>query len=211
MKYNLANNVTRAQFDSSTHFVYAHVSGKDVYIGITKTLAKRWSEHKSTAVDPLDRDYTAPFKKAIRSGMAFEHFIIGAFTSEREARELEACAIQKFSTLNSRPEPVTKQIKMVDKIVSQGVVECIYKNANTKVYTASDRSFVHAKVIKEKGRLRLVSIGNGDFPRGLMVECSRSEREKFREGALVKVKALLANKKGKDYFSADKSAVIYPL
>lgn len=208
MIYNLANNVTHSQVKTGAFFVYAHVSTAGIYIGMTKLLAKRWSGHYNSAFDSNDRDYGVPFKKAIRSGVQFEHYILAATATEREARDIEAFAIVKYSTLNVRPETVTKRFNMVDKIVSQGKISVVQELTDSKTYSSSDRTFAKARIVYEGGRLRVKTVGGDGFRSGLFIECSRAERNKFQVGDLVKVRAVLTTKPTGEYLSAMKGSPI---
>ena len=200
----------------SKYYVYAHACGSEVYVGFAADPVKRWSEHYNGAYDKNSREYNSLFRAAIRktSTSDIKHYLIASTKTEEEARDIEASAIEFYSTLNVRPEFVSKSFdfKPLSSFTQIKTLET-KKNDHTEWFSGrsdKDRHWVTGKIIIERSSKRVISLANDKFPAGLKIECSRSERSKFNSGDLVKVKVALSEKHGKQYLVAAKTATLQP-
>lgn len=209
----LINGVTEHQAKTSPFVVYLHKSVGGDYVGMSACMVKRWAEHCEAASSTDHRDHDQAFKRALNNFL-FGHYIVGAAKTEKQARDMEAAAIEFYKPQwNSRPEfrSCSNDYQFAPICPTRGTKITLERKAKRKEVNArvdNDRTEVVGEVFTDQGRKRVRVIADQPFEKGLLIECSRSEREKFAPGTHVKVKVSLAHKRGKDYLVAPRTAVL---
>lgn len=215
LRFELINGLSKSHLDSNPFKIYLHKCQDGVYVGVSEDPVRRWQEHWIDAHTQESPNYNDKIKRAIRKYRDnFDHYIVAVSKFEKSSRNKEAEAIRYYeANLNVRPEvnltnhdfgykPIDDQISLV-VILEKNKIEGSH-------YSREDKSRipVTAKVIFEGNRKRLISIDNPNFPSGLMIECSRSEREKFEVGDIVSINVALSEKNGKKYLAAAKTGTV---
>lgn len=216
MRFELVNGVSKNDIESNKFKIYLHKCPDGIYVGVTEDPVRRWQEHYYEAMQEGNPNYNEPVKRAIRKyGQNFTHYIVAVASFERASRKKEAEAIEFYgANLNARPEAIEGErhcsFKSLESQVSTAIM--LEKTGREGAhYSRSDeqRKPVKARVVYDRGRKRLVSVSNSNFPSGLLVECSRSEREKLVVGDIVVVDVALSSKpNGTKYLVAAKTATL---
>ncbi|MCW5601376.1 GIY-YIG nuclease family protein [Nitrosomonas sp.] len=219
MKFWLLNGVTDLDVTKNEYVIYGHYCKDGLYIGMTNDPVKRWQEHWSEAFNQHSRDYFHEFKAAIReNGSNFDHLILQVADTQNSAKIKEAEAIYYYApSLNMKAEFNFSNddfgYRPIDKQISKHIFLATRRENFGTWYSRSDddRIGVIAEIYYDKGRKRLRTVEGQYYPAGLNIECSRSEREKFKNGDLVKVDVALSVKNGTHYLVAAKTAVLTPI
>lgn len=205
------NGLTKADIEKAPHVVYLLKSKHGTYVGQTKDMVTRWRQHNISAHnDFVDRGCNEKLKTALRLG-GFTVYIVATAKTKIEVNAKEAKAIRYYNAdLNERAEALNTligiQFSSLDQVSDTAILWGRRDHGNNDKYNDSDRTTYICKIVTEKGRKR-VKCCQGVHS-GLYVECSRSERNKFNDNDVVKVKATLTIKNNKKYLVAAKTSPI---
>ncbi len=193
LRFELLNAVAESEVRGAKFVIYAHVCPSGTYIGRANDPVGRWRAHCQEAENLHGTYHDDPFKKALRGWRThFKHYILATASSEAIAASKEAAAIRFYEPgLNARNEDAGERkeygFKCIDGQLGRPVI--LQKKARSGGSSGVSGSLkeITARVIFEYGRKRLVCIEGQPFSAGLMVNCSKKERERFSVGDLVVV------------------------
>ncbi len=205
------NGIVESDLKKFLFLIYLLDTIKGIYIGETKDLVTRWHFHNNSALkEGIDRGCNDNLKEALKYGNV-KVYIIATARTEEEARAIEALAIQYYgASLNSRKEVILPNVRAyfndLDRVSDTVTLKAKRNHGNNDKYCDSDRNLVVCKIVVEKSRKRVLCCQGPHS--GIYVECSRSERDKFNIGDLVKIKAVLTYKRDKPYLVAAKTSIL---
>jgi hypothetical protein len=216
LRFELVNGIRKVDVESNKFKIYLHKCPDGIYVGVSDDPVRRWQEHCLSSSQEESPNYKEPLKKAIRKyGQNFSHYIVAVAAFEKSSRNKEAEAINYYSAnLNVRPEvsdgknkpeykPLESQIPIVMVLSKSGREGANYSRGDDQ------RKPVRAQVIFDSGRKRVVSVENNNFPKGLFIQCSRSEKNKLSVGDVVTVNVAVSKRAdGSKYLVAAKTATL---
>ena len=218
IKFTLVNGISEREINDNKYAIYAHSCREGVYVGMTDDPVKRWQEHLSDSSNKNSPYYNDPFRAAIRKcrPSQFTHYIVAVANFEKSASDKEASAINFYGVnLNVKPESITDErdygFRPLDNQIGKNMM--VEKKSREGAFFSrkdSARKTITAEICWERGRKRLKCCKGQPFRAGLMVECSRVEREGFNIGDKVRVNVALSEKGGKEYLVAAKTAKLVP-
>ncbi|MDA0107810.1 GIY-YIG nuclease family protein [Vibrio sp. La 4.2.2] len=204
------NGLIERDVRTAEYLVYLLDTDYGQYVGETKDLVTRWRFHNHSARKVgKDCGCNDNIKSALLRSHLIRVYVVAVAKSKEEARAKEALAIQYYcASLNSRKETILPNVRAyfnslerVSDIVS---LTAKRNHGNNCKYADSDRETFVCRIVIEKNRKR-VKCCSGPFS-GVYVECSRSERDRYSEGELVRIKAVLTTKRDKPYLVAAKTS-----
>ena len=209
MNFKLLNGLTSLMVKDAKYFLYAHRShDNEVYVGISRCPVTRWSDHQIGANDKYCRHHGCSFYRKMRETNAWTHYLLGVAQTEEDIRHMEAAAIDFYGTLNSQSEYTHKKFRFAPLTSSTSQM---YLGRMARVVTqhnrnASDYQWVHARIIWEGKRKRVITTGNNCFPAGLKIQAGRADRDRFNVGDSVRVRGIMASKKGAPFITIMKTS-----
>ncbi len=212
LRFTLANGLTPDDIDRAKYLIYAHQCDDDVYVGMSYDPVTRWFEHQSAAENSLNPSHNATFKAVIRASTRFKHYIVAIASTESAAASKKAAAIVYYSNLNMKYEAPDREYPFKPLASSIQTMEINVRRrlriANSR--NDGDRKMCLGEIYIDCGRKHVRSLANEYFPAGLMVQCARDERERFKAGDRVKIKVALSKKRGADYLVAASTSKLVP-
>lgn len=219
IRFELANGISGRDLENAKFLIYAHVCFLGVYVGRAEDPVKRWQIHVQDSQNENSPYHLDPFKDAIRrcGHESFKHYIVAVAKFEKAAKSKEAAAIAYYGkNLNKRAEALGEDRDfgfrpLEGQLTTSIVISKKSREGTTYGRQDGDRKTIEAEIYSEYGRKRVRSLENPHFPAGLNIECSRSSREQFNFGDVVRVNVALSEKDGRRYLVAAKTATFIPV
>ena len=218
MRFRLVNSLSESDVEKAKFVVYAHSCSYGIYVGMSSDPVKRWKEHVHDAKNLSSHNSDDNFREAIRKcGERFEHYILAVSSNENIARSKEAAAIKYYSkNLNMKNERISEVKDFGFRGLSSQIPKVVFLKQKSQPKEQTGRSdrerrTIIAEVYMDSGRKRLRCTDGQPFRKGLRVECSREERERFNPGDKVRVRVALSEKRGQQYLVAAKTSKLLPV
>lgn len=193
LRFELLNGLCESDIKNAKFVVYAHKCEAGLYVGMTNDPVRRWMQHCQEAENRFGKYQDDPFKHAIRQWRTqFKHYILAVTNFEKVASSMEAAAIVFYvPKLNVRREVLIEMkeygFKPIEGQIARPVILKKKAGSSGSVRVPGSLKTIVAQVVFDQGRKRLVCTSGQPFPAGLLVRCSKEERERFNVGDVVKV------------------------
>lgn len=193
IEVHLQNNISKNDvFENMNNrgifYVYAHTFKGQMYIGRTNDLVARWFDHFDSAFNPFHPDYNYPFKKLIRKKYhKIRHHLLFITDNKELAEDYEAQAIDFYKpNLNTKNEiPKLNHNFIINEIVHHSPIIPMSRKSRNWTYSNKSPIMAVARYDKSKGYIRIYCDKGQIYPEGILVTCSKHQRQKLKHNQKV--------------------------